>query len=378
MKRSSFFEKIKTGRQIKLGGKFVPTHQDDETHSCKEVPTLWLDKLNQVLEELAIAESNSPTPAGEPGLLQSQTLKAQVETGKWAGRKDNGDRAAIFAVLLPKKDFLFVQDNIAYLIIKGVTYSTPTPEKLHTMFQKAANNTHNKFKGSKVCKAPASGKTEDHFFSQEGVHVIAGLDEAGRGAFAGPIVGAVVALKKGDSLPPVMDSKGMTEEDRLETRKSIQAATAFGIGIVEADEIDQMGIDKANRLIFMRAVADMEERNPGLKVDQFVIDGNPIKAADFELPAPFHCITQGESVSKTIAAASIIAKTERDLIMCRMAEEYPGFGFEAHKGYGTVAHQKALKVLHPCKIHRKSYAPIKALLQNLKDEDPNDFQLTPN
>jgi len=361
MKRGTFFEKIKSGKKLKLGGKFISTHRDLE-HSSK-IPDHWTARLNCILEELADAEKSKPTPAGEIGKLESKISASGIELGKWAGRNEAGDKIAIFAAKLSDSADLFIELPHAHIIHNGELFTAQIESQDILMkLQQAAIATPNKFKGSKIAKGPATGKTEETLVS-EGYNYIAGMDEAGRGTWAGPIVGAVVCWSKDIKLPPVSDSKALSDEDRNRLAKEIKEIAPYGIGVVEAEEVDRIGIDAANRKIFELALADMKLKSPAIVAEMIMIDGNPIKPEKINLTAPFKCITQGESSSIAIAAASILAKTSRDHIMIEMAKTHPGYGFEAHKGYGTPQHIKTLKLKGPCQEHRKSFAPIKALLQ---------------
>lgn len=361
-KRGVFFEKIKTGHKIKLGGKFISSHL--EYSESQPLPENWIQKIDTVVNDLVILEEKHPTPAGNFSTLESSGLKTPAEVCKWIGRDALGAKRAIFGVNLSQTHKLFLDTPNVYVVDQesDITYKHSVAKELLPLIETIIMRSENKFKGSKISHEPATGKTEDELYHQ-GFNVVAGMDEAGRGAWAGPIVGAVVAISRQTELPPVCDSKGLTEESRMSMRKSLIATVPYGVGIVEADEIDQIGIEKANKLIFMRAFEALTRDFPEVKVDIIMIDGNPIKPDQVKFPIEYRCITQGEKNSKAIAAASIIAKTERDIIMTKAAITFPGFGFEAHKGYGTPQHQMCLAKEGPCEIHRKCFGPIKVLCQ---------------
>ena len=180
-----------------------------------------------------------------------------------------------------------------------------------------------------------------------GTTLFCGVDEAGRGPLAGPVVAAAVIFPQDIILPGINDSKVLSPEKRLILKGEITLkAIAWGIGTASAWEIDEMNILEASRLAMKRAV---KELNP---VPGFgLIDGYPVPDWDF----PHEGVIKGDSKCFTIAAASILAKVHRDNIMVKMHEQYPDYGFDRHKGYPTEAHRQALKKHGPCKEHRMSF-----------------------
>ena len=181
----------------------------------------------------------------------------------------------------------------------------------------------------------------------EGYKMICGVDEAGRGPLAGPVCAAAVILPKGLELPGLNDSKKLTDKKRRELFPIIkEQAVAYGIGLASHEEIDEINILQATYLAMERAIAQLEG-----KADFALIDGN--RAKDFGLPV--RTVVKGDSLSASIAAASVLAKVTRDDIMLEMAETYPEFGFEVHKGYGTKAHYEALRSHGHSPIHRMSF-----------------------
>ena len=181
----------------------------------------------------------------------------------------------------------------------------------------------------------------------EGYKMICGVDEAGRGPLAGPVCAAAAILPKGLELPGLNDSKKLTDKKRRELFPIIkEQAIAYGIGLASHEEIDEINILQATYLAMERAIAQLEG-----KADFALIDGN--RAKDFGLPV--RTVVKGDSLSASIAAASILAKVTRDDMMLSLAESYPGYGFEIHKGYGTKAHYAALRELGACQIHRKTF-----------------------
>ena len=182
---------------------------------------------------------------------------------------------------------------------------------------------------------------------EEGYTVICGVDEAGRGPLAGPVCAAAVILPDHLELPGLNDSKKLSDKKRRELFPLIkEQAIAYGIGLASQQEIDEINILQATYLAMERAIAQLEG-----KADLALIDGN--RAKDFGLPVK--TVVKGDSLSASIAAASILAKVTRDDIMEAYAEEYPGYGFEIHKGYGTKAHYAALTEKGASPIHRMTF-----------------------
>ena len=180
-----------------------------------------------------------------------------------------------------------------------------------------------------------------------GLHPICGVDEAGRGPLAGPVCAAAVILPEHLQIPGLNDSKKLTDKKRRELFPVIQEqAIAYGIGLASEQEIDEINILQATFLAMRRALEQLTVR-PEIAL----IDGN--RETDFGLPVK--TVVKGDSLSANIAAASILAKVTRDNIMVELAQQYPEYGFEIHKGYGTKAHYEALGTYGPCPIHRRSF-----------------------
>ena len=180
-----------------------------------------------------------------------------------------------------------------------------------------------------------------------GFQVICGVDEAGRGPLAGPVCAAAVILPKGLEIPGLTDSKKLTDKKRRELFPIIkEQALAYGIGLASHEEIDEINILQATYLAMERALAQLN-----MKPDIALIDGN--RAKDFGLPV--RTVVKGDSLSANIAAASVLAKVTRDDLMLELAQSYPQYGFEVHKGYGTKAHYVALREYGASNIHRKTF-----------------------
>ena len=181
----------------------------------------------------------------------------------------------------------------------------------------------------------------------QGFGLICGVDEAGRGPLAGPVCAAAVILPHGLEIPGLTDSKKLSDKKRRELFPVIQQeAIAYGIGLASREEIDEINILQATFLAMERALAALS-----LRPELALIDGNREK--DFGLPVK--TVVKGDSLSMNIAAASVLAKVTRDDLMLELAKEYPQYGFEIHKGYGTRAHYDALREYGPCPIHRTTF-----------------------
>lgn len=187
---------------------------------------------------------------------------------------------------------------------------------------------------------------EESYYEQ-GMTLVCGVDEAGRGPLAGPVCAAAVILPRDVQIPGLNDSKKLTDKKRRELFPLIQEkAVAYGIGFAGHEEIDAINILQATFLAMERALAQLP-----VKPEIAMIDGNREK--DFGIPV--RTVVHGDSLSASIAAASILAKVTRDDLMLEMANQYPQYGFDIHKGYGTKAHYEALRAYGPCPIHRMTF-----------------------
>ena len=198
---------------------------------------------------------------------------------------------------------------------------------------------------------------EERIAWAEGYRCVAGIDEAGRGTLAGPVVAACVVLPYEQVPKGVNDSKVLTPSQR-ETlfQKIIKMARGVGIGIVEAEVIDQINILKATHQAMRQALANLPG---GLLPDIVLIDGLPVQP----FPITQVAIVEGDGKSASIAAASIVAKVTRDHLMCALDTQYPGYGFATHKGYSTAAHLRALSELGACPVHRRTFRPVAEVLK---------------
>jgi ribonuclease HII len=192
---------------------------------------------------------------------------------------------------------------------------------------------------------------EKHLWST-GIPLVAGIDEAGRGPLAGPVVAAAAVLPAEFSLAGLNDSKQLTEtvrEQFFEALTTPGKLVCYGIGLAEPAEIDRLNILRATFLAMERAVMALP-----LRPDHLLIDGLPVPV--FQQPQT--AVVDGDAKSMSIAAASVIAKVTRDRMMRKWHSEFPQYDFDQNKGYGTRAHLESLQIHGPCPIHRRSFAPV--------------------
>ncbi len=196
----------------------------------------------------------------------------------------------------------------------------------------------------------------------KGYNLIAGVDEVGRGPLAAGVLAAAVILDPNNPIPGLNDSKQLTEKKRVLLAKEIEEKALFySYGYVDANIIDQVNIYQASKLAMLKALSYLKR-----KPDFILSDAMPLTEQDI----PFEAIIKGDTLSASIAAASIIAKVKRDEIMEKFALIYPGYGFEKHKGYPTKLHLDKLIELGPCALHRKTYRPVKdCYLKQMNLED---------
>ena len=181
----------------------------------------------------------------------------------------------------------------------------------------------------------------------KGYKSVCGVDEAGRGPLAGPVCAAAVILPEGVIIDGLNDSKKLSEKKRESLFDVIrEQALSYSIAYATVDEIEEINILNATMLAMRRAIDGLE-----IKADYAMIDGNKIPPLDIDA----ECIVKGDAKSMSIACASILAKVSRDRLLYKYAEEYPMYGFDKHKGYGTKVHREAILKYGPCPYHRKSF-----------------------
>jgi ribonuclease HII len=187
---------------------------------------------------------------------------------------------------------------------------------------------------------------ENSYF-EKGFRLICGVDEAGRGPLAGPVCAAAVILPPNHNIPGLNDSKKLSDKKRRELYPLIKdQAVAYGIAFASEQEIDDINILQATFLAMQRAIDQLS-----VKPDLALIDGNREK--DFGVPVK--TVVHGDSLSASIAAASVLAKVTRDDLMLKLSEQYPQYAFDIHKGYGTKAHYEAISAHGPCPVHRMTF-----------------------
>lgn len=202
---------------------------------------------------------------------------------------------------------------------------------------------------------------EERMLMERGFSRIAGLDEAGSGCWAGPVFAGAVILPLDSRIALLRDSKMLSPKQREEAALLIkERAVAWAVGTASAEEIDRLNIRKAGALAMRRALEALSVAPDHALIDAFFLPG---------CPCPQKAVIRGDAKVKSIAAASIIAKTERDAFMRELDAKHPEYGFAIHKGYGTAMHHEALKKHGPSAVHRMSYAPVKALLPQ-RSENP--------
>ncbi len=193
------------------------------------------------------------------------------------------------------------------------------------------------------------------FYAREGYHRIAGVDEAGRGPLAGPVVAAAIVLPPEGVGEPLFDSKKISAKKREGLYELICAkAIALGVGIVSPEEIDSLNILQATLKAMVHAIEDLS-----VLPDFILIDG----LHSLPLSIPQKAIPKGDQLSNLIAAASIVAKVTRDRLMLQFHEKYPQYNFARHKGYGTREHRKAIERFGICEIHRKTFRGVKEFIR---------------
>ena len=186
----------------------------------------------------------------------------------------------------------------------------------------------------------------------QGIHLIAGVDEVGRGPLAGPVVAAAVILPKGSKIPGLNDSKKIPKSKHKEIYEAVlKEAIAIGIGVKDNQVIDQVNIYEATKLAMMEAIGQLDPQPQHLLIDAMKLD----------LSIPQTSIIKGDANSLSIAAASIVAKVTRDQMMAAYDQEYPGYDFSQNAGYGTTKHLEGLEKHGVTPIHRRSFEPIKSM-----------------
>lgn len=202
-----------------------------------------------------------------------------------------------------------------------------------------------------------AGEGQDGGGRKWGQSLVAGVDEAGRGPLAGPVVAAAVILDPRRPVAGLADSKKLSERARERLFAALrERALAWAVGLAGPAEIDAINIREATLAAMVRAIEALPLRPARVRIDGNATPGPAALGFDCRLEA----VVRGDATEAEISAASIVAKCVRDGLMREAAREFPGYGFEVHKGYGTAAHIQALARLGPCRLHRRSFAPLKS------------------
>lgn len=200
----------------------------------------------------------------------------------------------------------------------------------------------------------------EYELQKQGIKYIAGVDEAGRGPLAGPVIAAAVILPLGCFIEKLNDSKKLSPVSREQVYKEVMdKAIAVNMSFIDEKIIDRINIYQASMNAMYNAIYGLSTRPEEVLIDAMPLD---------DLDIPHLSIVKGDAKSASIAAASIVAKVERDHLMDEYDKEYPVYGFAKHKGYGTKEHIKALNEYGPCPLHRRSFEPIKSMCKNLRGE----------
>jgi len=359
VKVSPFIEMIKQGKRVKAGTHWLSTHKS--LPLCREpLPTAYLPRITEMLHCLAAAEKAKPSPPGQSFLID---IKGKVGTGfsyKWLGKNDDGKRVAIVGVRIDDQHHLSValgDAPVAYFQKDGRIYKLDVPPELHPAFSEILSRTPGKFIGEEAVQ-PSSGVLDQEAFKQ--YNCVIGCDESGRGAWSGGLVCGAVLITPDSKLPVVFDSKELDRAERRRVFSEIeQSGVPFAYAVVDAETIDRIGITGANALAFDLAVEACEKK-AGRPAEQLLIDGGklPLKTT-----RKIQFVTKGESVSKAIAAASIVATTIHERLMLDLHQKYPQWEFDKNLGYGQPSHLAALEKYGICPEHRKSFNPIKKMVE---------------
>jgi ribonuclease HII len=363
-KRSNFFDAIKQGKVVKLPQKWVPTHKGLELPT-QAVPEDWMPNLMDRLNQVLAKEHKAPLANGKIDTFEfSDSTKADLY--KWLDVKSD-PRDGILGIQLESGIRIEVTTKGIFVLRDkegiGQQLHAPTSPEIQTKLNGIFLRTPNQYKGSKVCKEVATGLIEASAATQ-GHRYLVGIDESGRGNWAGPLTAAAVlwdTQTPNEAFSAVKDCKGLSYEETTALYMEIAPNLPHGVGIVSAEELNKLGnLDLANQLAFTRAL-DALVNKTGISPDLVMLDGTSIKLPE-GTPYKFTQHPQGETNSKAIAAASVIAKHIHDAEMERLHELHPLYKFHLHKGSGTTMHKELVTKHGPCPEHRIHFAPIKKLL----------------
>ena len=353
---------IKQGKKVKVGTKWLFTHKYLKV-SEDPIPAAYQDRLTQIMGLLAAAEQRLPSGPGTNKELNIGGKAGIGLTYKWLGKTEANLRTGIIGVGIDAEHYLSVEMSMppkAYFHKEGKVYNMEVPVELHPVFSEILSRSPAKYLGGEEVQASTGVSDTQAFASTD---CIIGVDDSGRGTLAGPFVAAAVMLRTSSPLPEVFDSKVMEREARNELARTLKnSGLIYACVSIPADVIDKIGITQANIDAFDMAIAECE-RKAGVVAGQVLIDGGKL-ALKTQRPVSF--LTKGESTSRAIAAASVLATSMHEEIMREMHLKYPEWGFDTNLGYGNNEHMRLIKVKDPSEIHRRSFNPLRTRLEKEK------------
>lgn len=363
---------IKQGKKVKVGTKWLFTHKALRV-SEDPIPAAYQDRLVQIVGILAMAEKSRPSGAGTNKELNIGGKAGIGMSYKWLGKNEANLRTGIVGVGIDADHYLSVEMSsppMAFFHKEGKVYRMEVPSELHSVFSEILSRSPSKYLGGEEVQA-STGVSDTQAFTT--ADCIVGVDDSGRGTLAGPFIAAAVMLKVNSELPEVFDSKVMERDARNELAQTLKkSGLIYACVSISAEVIDKIGITQANIEGFDMAIAECE-RKAGVQAGAVLIDGGKL-ALKTQRPVSF--LTKGESTSRAIAAASVLATSAHEEIMREMHLKYPDWGFDTNLGYGNKEHMRLIKVKEPSEIHRRSFNPLRTRLEKEKALAPNlSFQL---
>ncbi len=372
MKHNPFIEQIKEGKRVKAGSQWLRTHRGLPV--CREpLPPAYLARLNEILHFLASAEKAKPSPPGQSFEIPISGKASIGRTYKWLGKDAEEKRIGIAGVMIDGEHHLSVEMGSApavYFHRQDQIFKLEVPPDLKLSFAEVLSRTPGKYIGEETVQ-PSSGVIELEAFKK--VSCVIGCDESNRGGVAGSLIGSAVFLTPDSNLPPVYDSKQLDREARKRVFEEIQqSGVPFAFSVVDVETIYRIGITRATALAFDLAIKECEAK-AGRPAELLVLDGGKLPLS---APQPKQFVTKGESVSRAIAAASVIATAVHEQLMMELHAKYPEWEFDKNMGYAQPGHLRALEVHGFCPAHRKSFNPIKQMVEAQLASSRSSDQLT--
>jgi ribonuclease HII len=361
VKVNKFIESIKEGRRVKVGDAWLLTHRGRGV-STALLPHRHAERVKEILSLLAAAEKATPSAPGQTMVVDIRHPKGlRGQTYKWLGINAAGERIGLVGVRIAQDHYLTVDlagpTPEAFFHSHDGIFRVSVPPDLHPVFQEILTRTPSRYIGQEQAR-PSTGSTEEQVFKD--YQVIQGCDDSGRSACAGPLVAASVCLTPDTHLPPVFDSKQISHEEREHIYQQIlESGVPFAWAKVDAADIDQIGLTAANAKAMAEAVT-LCEAKAGRKAECVLVDGSP---QPLRLNRRVIFLTRGESTSRAIAAASIVATVAHGQLMKLLHIKYPDWGFDRNRGYGSAEHLRLLQENGLCPEHRRSFAPVKKFLR---------------